>query len=117
MELEKEEKNRAKLALTYALTHAVTVVQKGNVDLITDGIQLKFNRTGNPGMTVGGTGDVLSGIIASLYARGMEPFNAGALGAHVNGMAGDLAFRDRWYSLTATDIVERIPDVFVKIFT
>lgn len=102
--------------MTFARTHGVTVVQKGPLDLITDGERFRFNRTGNPGMTVGGTGDVLAGIIASLYARGLDPFNAGRLGTYINGKAGDLAFQDRWYSLTASDVVQRIPDVFMEVF-
>ncbi len=99
-----------------ALTHGGTIVRKGAQDLITDGHWVKFNRTGNPGMTVGGTGDVLAGIIASLLARGLEPFNAGRLGAYINGRAGELAFTEKWYSLTATDVAGRIPDVFRDVF-
>jgi ADP-dependent NAD(P)H-hydrate dehydratase / NAD(P)H-hydrate epimerase len=114
-ELSQEEAKRTKMAMSYALTHGAILVQKGHQDLITDGRRFKFNNTGNPGMTVGGTGDVLSGIIASLYARGLERFNAGALGAYLCGRAGDLAFKDRWYSLLASDIIERIPDVFIEV--
>ncbi len=111
-----KESNRVNMIINFARTHGVTVVQKGHHDLISDGIRVKFNRTGNPGMTVGGTGDVLAGIIASLFARGLEPFNAARLGAYINGRAGDLAFEDYWYSLTASDVVERIPRVFMEVF-
>jgi len=116
LSLTQEERERAWQAMTFACTHGVTLVQKGHIDLITDGEQMKFNRTGNPGMTVGGTGDVLAGTIASLLARGLEPFNAGRLGTLINGMAGDIAFHDHWYSLTASDVVNKIPKVFLGIF-
>ena len=115
-EIRDAERRRAYLGMTYAKTHGGVVVQKGAEDLITDGVRVKFNRTGNPGMTVGGTGDVLAGVIASLLARGLEPFNAGRLGAYITGRAGDLAFRRSWYSLTATDVVMEIPHVFREIF-
>ncbi len=111
-----DERDRAHQALTFARTHGVTVVQKAHHDLISDGYTSKFNKTGNPGMTVGGTGDVLAGTIASLYARGLEPINAACLGAFITGMAGDLAFERSWYSLTATDVVEEIPHVFQAVF-
>lgn len=111
-----DEYTRAIETMEAALTHGGTIVRKGAHDLITNGHRVKFNRTGNPGMTVGGTGDVLAGIIASLLARGLEPFNAGRLGAYINGRAGDLAFTKKWYSLTATDVAERIPDVFREVF-
>jgi len=111
-----EEVVRAESVLGFALSHGLTVVQKGADDLISDGTRIKFNRTGNPGMAVGGTGDALAGVIASLLARGLEPFNAGRLGAYINGRAGDIAFEKRWYSLTAEDVVKGIPRVFMEAF-
>ena len=111
-----EEVMRAESVLSFALSHGLAVVQKGADDLISDGTRIKFNRTGNPGMAVGGTGDALAGVIASLLARGLEPFNAGRLGAYINGRAGDLAFEKRWYSLTAEDVVNEIPHVLMEVF-
>ena len=87
----------------------LTIVLKGAVDIISDGVSVKRNRTGNPGMTVGGTGDVLAGVIGGILAKGPEPFNAGRIGAFINGYSGDLAFEEMGYSLTATDIIECIP--------
>lgn len=115
-ELDEEVRRRTVKAMTYARTHGGIVVQKGSEDIITDGERVKFNRTGNPGMTVGGTGDVLAGVIVSLLARGLEPFNAGRLGTYVTGRAGDLAFMRSWYSLTASDVVNEIPGVFQEVF-
>jgi NAD(P)H-hydrate epimerase len=89
----------------------MTLILKGRVDIITDGARTKLNRTGNPGMTVGGTGDVLAGIVGGLLAKGVTPFNAARMGAFINGYAGDLAFREKSYGLMATDVVEKIPEV------
>jgi hydroxyethylthiazole kinase-like uncharacterized protein yjeF len=87
------------------------VLLKGHTDVISDGARLKLNNTGNPGMTVGGTGDVLSGIVAGLLAQGVGGFRAAAAGAFINGAAGDLAEEEFGYHLTPTDLLERIPKV------
>jgi NAD(P)H-hydrate epimerase len=65
-------------------------------------------------MTVGGTGDVLAGIIGALLSKGVQPFNAVRIAAFLNGEAGNEAFRKKSYGLLATDIVEEIPDVLKK---
>jgi NAD(P)H-hydrate epimerase len=86
-------------------------VLKGDTDVISDGERVKLNRTGNPGMTVGGTGDVLSGIISGLLAQGIGPFRAAAAGAFISGASGDLAEEELGYHLTPTDILDHIPKV------
>ena len=93
-----------------SLSGAVTVL-KGHTDMISDGTRLKLNNTGNPGMTVGGTGDVLSGIIAGLMAQGLEPYKAAVAGTFVNGAAGDLAAEHYGFHLTPTDLIEHIPRI------
>ena len=87
------------------------ILLKGNIDVISDGHQVKLNRTGNPGMTVGGTGDVLSGIISGLLAQGVDAFRAAVAGAFISGAAGDLAEEELGYHLTPTDLLEHIPKV------
>ncbi len=82
---------RAKLAAEFAATHGVIVLLKGQGTVITDGDRVAINRTGNSGMATGGSGDVLTGLIAALLAQGMPPFEAAQLGAHLHGLAGDLA--------------------------
>jgi NAD(P)H-hydrate epimerase len=67
----------------------VTILVKGKVDIVCDPKRAKLNFTGNPGMTVGGTGDVLCGIVAGLMALHADPFEAAVAGAFVNGAAGD----------------------------
>ena len=85
------------------------VLLKGHIDVVSDGMRVKLNRTGNPGMTVGGTGDVLSGIVAGLMAQGVEAFRAAVAGAFINGAAGDLAEEKLGNHLTPTDLLEYIP--------
>jgi hydroxyethylthiazole kinase-like uncharacterized protein yjeF len=88
-----------------------TVLLKGHHTLITDGGRLKVNKTGNPGMAVGGSGDVLSGIIAAYLAQGNDPFWAAAAGAYVHGRAGDLAYEEKGYHVLASDLLEELPSV------
>jgi len=87
------------------------IVLKGPEDIISDGDLFKKNRTGNPAMSVGGTGDVLAGLIAGLLAKGAEPFAASRMGAFLSGRAGDIAFDRLGYSMTATDVIASIPEV------
>ena len=87
------------------------ILLKGNIDVISNGERVKLNRTGNPGMTVGGTGDVLSGIISGLLAQGVGAFRAAVAGAFISGAAGDLAEEELGYHLTPTDLLEHIPRV------
>jgi len=87
------------------------VLLKGHVDLISDGERVKFNFTGNPGMTVGGTGDVLSGIVGALLAQGFDPFEASVAGAFVNGAAGDFVQSEKGFHMVPTDLLEWIPRV------
>ena len=95
---------------TAAKSGAVTLL-KGQMDVISDGDQVKLNRTGNPGMTVGGTGDVLSGIISGLLAQGIDGFRAAVAGAFISGAAGDLAEAQLGYHLVPTDLLDQIPRV------
>ncbi len=71
-------------------TGAITLL-KGHETIITDGTSVAINHTGNPGMATGGSGDVLTGIIAGLVAQHLSPFDAAVWGTHLHGLAGDLA--------------------------
>ena len=88
-----------------------TILLKGKVDVICNSEQSKLNFTGNPGMTVGGTGDVLGGIVAGLMAQHVDSFEAAVAGAFVNGAAGDRVANDIGYHMVATDIIEWIPRI------
>jgi len=88
------------------------VVVKGAVDIVSDGARVKLNRfVHNPGMTVGGTGDVLSGVIGALLSQGFEAFRAAAAGVFINGAAGDFALKEKGYHLLPTDLLDWIPNV------
>jgi len=87
------------------------VLLKGPVDIIADEKRFKLNFSGNPGMTVGGTGDVLSGIVGALLAQKTSPFEAAVAGAFVNGAAGDFVSDEKGHHIVSTDLLERIPQV------
>lgn len=77
-------------AVNLALELGVIVLLKGNNTVITDGVTTYINPTGNPGMAVGGSGDLLAGIIGSLVGQGLPPLEAAACGAWLHGAAGDI---------------------------
>jgi NAD(P)H-hydrate epimerase len=85
-----------------------TVLLKGCIDIITDGKRVRFNRTGDPAMTVGGTGDVLAGIAGALLCH-LPSFEAGCIAAYVNGRAGEIVAAERGGGMIASDLVDRIP--------
>ena len=87
------------------------ILLKGEEDVITDGNEVLVNETGNEYMTVGGTGDILSGITGSLLAQGLEPLEAAYGSAWINGKAGELASEERGVGLMPDDILEKIPNV------
>jgi NAD(P)H-hydrate epimerase len=102
--------DRQGLAVQFAAEHGVVMVLKGHGTIVTDGRRVYHNRTGNPGMATGGTGDVLTGLIAALLGQGLEPFSAAQLGVFLHGLAGDLA-RDELgeASLIASDLLHFLP--------
>ena len=89
-----------------------TVILKGAVDIVARNDKLKLNSTGNPGMTVGGTGDCLAGLTGALLAQGHDSFEAAFLGAYINGKAGDLALKEYGFNFSATDLLSYIPKSF-----
>ncbi|MFQ1020902.1 NAD(P)H-hydrate dehydratase [Tardisphaera saccharovorans] len=90
------------------------ILLKGKYDVITDGKRYKLDGTGNPGMAVGGVGDVLSGVIGAFLSWKNEPFRATCAGSFVTGVAGDIAALRKGYHLLATDVIDSIPDAFSK---
>jgi ADP-dependent NAD(P)H-hydrate dehydratase len=99
----------------FAVKHNLVVVLKGAGTIITDGRQTAINDTGNPGMATGGTGDVLTGIIAAMLCQGLEPFDAARVAVHVHGRAGDIAAASLGQiSLIASDLIEQLPAAFLS---
>jgi hydroxyethylthiazole kinase-like uncharacterized protein yjeF len=87
------------------------VVVKGAIDLVIQKNKFKLNKSGNPGMTVGGTGDALAGIATSLLSKGLNAFDAATLAIFINGLAGDEAYLEKGYGFGATDVVAHIGKV------
>jgi ADP-dependent NAD(P)H-hydrate dehydratase / NAD(P)H-hydrate epimerase len=110
METPKEYEARIKAVREFSEEKGVVTLLKGKIDIISDGKQTLKNRTGNAGMTVGGTGDVLAGLTGSLFSKN-PAFLAAACAAYINGAAGDLAFKRAGNGLLATDVVENISEI------
>ena len=85
-----------------------TVLLKGPVDVISDGTRVRFNATGSPAMTVGGTGDVLAGVVAGLFCQ-LPAFEAACIGAYVNGKAGMAVGKLHAGGMLPSDLLDHIP--------
>ena len=100
---------RCELVMDFSTRNRVVTLLKGDIDVISDGRVVRINQTGNPGMTVGGTGDVLAGATGAIFANA-DALAAASAGALIVGTAGDIAFLKYGYGLLATDVIECIPD-------
>lgn len=102
--------DRPAAAAELAQTLGCIVVLKGHETLITDGQVCYHNRTGNSGMAVGGSGDVLAGMVVSLLGQGLEPLEAAAAAAWLHGAAGDVCAEDLGqYGMLPTDMLGALP--------
>ena len=90
--------------LSYASKKGVTLLVKGEVDVITDGNLIKENKSGHPRMAVGGTGDVLAGVCGALMAKGLTPFESARLAAYSLGKAGEICFEEIGSGFLSTDL-------------
>jgi len=108
-----EDDAREEAAVELAARCGVIVVLKGYRTLITDGRRRAKNTTGNPGMATGGSGDVLTGLIAALACQDLEPYDAARLAVHLHGLAGDHAAAELGeVSMIASDLIDFLPDAF-----
>ena len=108
--VEEIQNNREAVAAEFAAKYGITVVLKGKNTVIASGDEIKINTSGNCGMATGGTGDVLSGVVAAFVAQGLKPFDAAALGAYIHGKAGDIAARKIGvHGMLAGDLAECLP--------
>ena len=104
------EDNRTASAESFARDTGCILLLKGHETLITDGKSSYINHTGNPGMAVGGSGDLLAGIIVSLLGQGLEPLKAAACGAWLHGAAGDICAGELGqYGMLPTDMLGVLP--------
>ena len=104
------DEDRVAAAEQMALRLGCVMLLKGHRTVITDGSATYINHTGNPGMAVGGSGDVLAGIIVSLLGQGIDPLKASACGAWLHGAAGDhCAAEMGQYGMLPTDMLNVLP--------
>ena len=106
-------RERALLAKRLSKLYDGVLVLKGHRTLVAWRDKIFWNTTGNPGMAKGGSGDVLTGILAAFIAQGLDPFQASVWAVYFHGRAGDLAVRQTGeLSLTASDLIDFLPKVF-----
>ena len=98
------------LLRSIAMDLHINVLLKGATDFVaSEEGYVELNKTGNAGMTVGGTGDVLAGVVASFLARGLEGYDAARLAAYYVGRAGDLLKKEKGYQFSASDLALKLP--------
>lgn len=109
---------RLSAAQKAAQKYKVIVLLKGQTDIISspDG-RTMLNKTGNSGMTVGGTGDVLAGILGNFLAQKLQPFDAACLAAYIGGSAGDFLYKKYNVFFTASDLAAALPEVLAELNT
>ncbi len=104
------QKDRNAIAKRVASEYNLTVVLKGHSTVIADKQRIYVNKTGNPGMSTAGSGDVLTGMIAALWAQGLPEFEAAKYAVYLHGLAGDYAAKEKTQmGMIASDIIEKIP--------
>ncbi len=107
--------DRQEQATQLARQTKTVVALKGAGTVVTDGGKVYVNQTGNPGMATAGSGDVLTGAIVALAGQGLNNFDAAVLGVYLHGLAGDIAAEKvGQVSLMTTDIIDSLPDAFLK---
>jgi ADP-dependent NAD(P)H-hydrate dehydratase / NAD(P)H-hydrate epimerase len=117
MTIEEVQSSRLEIARNFAVGHRVYVVLKGHRTLIAtpDG-KVFINPTGNPGMATGGTGDVLTGMIAAWLAQLLDAEAACKLAVYLHGMAGDLAEADEGeVAMTSADVAGHLGDAIMEL--
>jgi len=101
-------KERITLVERFAKDCQTTILLKGATDVISNGNQTYINPKNLASMTVGGTGDVLSGLVAGLLSKNRNPIESAAAASYVNGMAGKLAQKKYGFHILATDLIDNI---------
>lgn len=114
-----DDDQRCTVATKLATLGRCVVLLKGSRTVVVDGAKpdtAYVNTTGDSSLSKAGTGDVLTGLIASLIGQGMTPFDAACAGAHLHGLAGEAAGRKLGQrSVLASDVIESLPEVFAKL--
>lgn len=95
----------------FAKQHSLTILLKGQEDIITNGEISYTNSTNSPCMTVGGTGDVLSGLVAGFLSRNKNMIEAASIATFVNGTTGELLQKEIGNHILASDLISKLPTV------
>ena len=116
-EVPDDEEKRKKIVKEAAFFLGCTVLLKGHVDIISDGKKVKTVKKGKDAvyLTKGGTGDTLTGICGSLLAQYYDSFDSAYYSAKINGLAGELAAKEKLCGVLASDLAEKIPEALKKI--
>ena len=102
--------------MAFAKENEVAVYLKNAVSILSDGEVIFLNASGNSGQAKGGSGDVLSGVIAGLCAQGLSAFNAARVGGYIVGRAAEIAAIEKSeYSLLASDVIENLGKAFLSL--
>jgi len=104
-------KARITMVEKFARKHSVTILLKGPTDIISNGTKTYLNPKNTPAMTVGGTGDVLSGITAGMLARNRNTLESAVISVYFNGLAGKITQKKFGLHMTATDLLDVLPSV------
>ena len=105
------QKQRISLVEKFAKENGITILLKGQTDVVSDGKTTFLNPKKIPAMTVGGTGDVLSGLVAGILAKNRNALESAAAATFINGMAGKLVQKKLGLHITAMDLIDAIPQV------
>jgi len=105
------QKQRISLVEKFAKENGITILLKGQTDIVSDGKTTFLNPKKIPAMTVGGTGDVLSGLVAGILAKNRNALEAAAAATFINGMAGKLVQKKLGLHITSMDLIDVIPQV------
>jgi NAD(P)H-hydrate epimerase len=103
-----KEKERVSNVHRLAKKYGITILLKGSMDIVSDSENVALNKLHNCAMTVGGTGDVLSGLTAGFLTK-LKPFDASILGVYFNGVAGNLVYNRTGLHMVASDLIESLP--------
>jgi len=108
--------NPIELTSAFSKEYGVTVLLKGATTVVATGNRVSFVLAGSPGMAKGGSGDVLTGVIGSVLAQGLEPHDAAVTGAHICGLAGEKAAEaEGEYAMTAMDTIRHLKDAIKAV--
>jgi len=114
--VKKVQENRINIAVKFSNRYKLTLVLKGHNTVVSDYKgNVYINKTGNPGMSSAGSGDVLTGMIGAFLGQGLDAFSASKYAVYLHGLAGDLGAKEKTQiSLIASDIIDKIPEAIKK---